>query len=43
MMTCPNCDGEGEVTIEHPDYDFNGRMYTEKCYLCDGTGQIEEE
>lgn len=37
-MKCLKCDGEGRET-----YDEDGRMVTDACYRCGGTGQVDEE
>ena len=49
MMPCPDCDGDGVVTVEvpkphSPSRDI-GELYEElhHCELCDGLGEIERE
>ncbi len=39
MATCSRCQGEGEESYEEDP----GRMVTDVCYHCGGSGQVDEE
>ena len=47
MITCPECDGEGECAYEEAVVDYvNGgylKEVIETCETCHGSGEIERE
>jgi DnaJ-class molecular chaperone len=40
IMMCPECDGGGEV-LDAPQNVCDGRAYWERCYVCNGTGEVD--
>jgi hypothetical protein len=37
MVTCPECDGDGEVSWYG---DYSGHSYEDECQFCDGEGEV---
>ena len=45
MITCPQCDGEGECAYDEPVIDYQHGGYLQEvidtCDMCHGSGEIE--
>jgi hypothetical protein len=54
-MTCPTCEGAGEILVEPPPRrasptldilampDYTGDAHPERCWACDGSGEVPDE
>lgn len=47
MITCPQCDGEGECAYDEPVIDYQHGGYLQEvidtCETCGGSGEVERD